>query len=98
MRLNWLLVTPRMHGIHHSRRIGETNSNYSVVLPWWDWLHRSLPLGVAQQAIDIGARDYTADDNRFWKLLLAPFRAQPPDRPSAPEASIGRGDPRRRAP
>jgi sterol desaturase/sphingolipid hydroxylase (fatty acid hydroxylase superfamily) len=97
-QLNWLLVTPRMHGIHHSRRIGETNSNYSVVLPWWDWLHRSLQLGVPQREIEIGARGYTPGDNRFWKLLLVPFRAQPPDPPDAAEPSIGRGDPRRMAP
>jgi sterol desaturase/sphingolipid hydroxylase (fatty acid hydroxylase superfamily) len=29
--LNWVLVTPRMHGIHHSQVRDETNSNYSVV-------------------------------------------------------------------
>ena len=29
--LNRVLVTPRMHGIHHSVVAGETNSNYSVV-------------------------------------------------------------------
>ena len=28
--LNKVLVTPRMHGIHHSQVQGETNSNY-----WW---------------------------------------------------------------
>ena len=38
--LNQVLVTPRMHGIHHSQVQPETNSNYGVVLPWWDRSHR----------------------------------------------------------
>jgi len=32
--LNLVLVTPRMHGIHHSQIRDETNSNYSVVFSW----------------------------------------------------------------
>lgn len=31
--LNLVLVTPRMHGIHHSQVEQETESNFSVVLP-----------------------------------------------------------------
>ena len=31
--INGLLVTPRMHGIHHSQVCRETNSNYGVVFP-----------------------------------------------------------------
>src|SRR5918999_397651 len=34
--LNLVLVTPRMHGIHHSKRFDEINSNWSSVFPWWD--------------------------------------------------------------
>lgn len=29
--LCWLIVTPRMHGVHHSIVLRETNSNYSVI-------------------------------------------------------------------
>jgi sterol desaturase/sphingolipid hydroxylase (fatty acid hydroxylase superfamily) len=36
--LNVVLVTPRMHGIHHSQVRNETNSNYSVVFSWWEAL------------------------------------------------------------
>ncbi len=52
--INLVLVTPRMHGIHHSQIKDETNSNFSTVLPWWDWLHRSLRLNVPQDQIKIG--------------------------------------------
>ena len=40
----WLrrfVVSPRMHRIHHSDKICETNSNYSSVLPYWDMLFKS---------------------------------------------------------
>ena len=49
--LNKVFVTPRMHGIHHSQVEGETNSNYSVVFPWWDRLHRTLGLNIPQSEI-----------------------------------------------
>src|SRR5207237_236233 len=34
--LNLCLVTPRMHGIHHSIVERETNSNWGTVFVWWD--------------------------------------------------------------
>jgi len=75
--LNRLLVTPRMHGIHHSQVREETNSNYSVVLPWWDWLHRTLRLNVPQSRIVTGVPGYAGpEDNRLGALLAMPFRKQ----------------------
>jgi sterol desaturase/sphingolipid hydroxylase (fatty acid hydroxylase superfamily) len=52
--LNKVLVTPRMHGIHHSQVQRETNPNFGVVLPWWDRLHRTLGLNIPQSKIEIG--------------------------------------------
>jgi len=76
-RLNRFLVTPRMHGIHHSQVRDETMSNYSVVLPWWDRLHRTLRLNVPQSRIVIGVPGYVApEDNHIWSLLTMPFRRQ----------------------
>lgn len=75
--LNQLLVTPRMHGIHHSQVEREANSNYGVVFPWWDRLHRTLGLNVPQSAITIGVPAYSeADDNRLWAAVVQPFRRQ----------------------
>ena len=53
-----LLVTPRMHGIHHSVVRSETDSNYSSGLSIWDWLHGTLRLNVAQESIEIGVPAY----------------------------------------
>ncbi len=75
--LNMLLVTPRMHGIHHSQVRRENNSNFSVVLSFWDRLHRTVRLNVPQTALEIGIPAYTApDDHGFWSALAMPFRRQ----------------------
>ena len=75
--LNLVLVTPRMHGIHHSQVRDETNSNYSVVFSWWDRLHRTLGLNVPQSGLVIGVPGYAGPaDNGFWSDLLLPFRRQ----------------------
>jgi sterol desaturase/sphingolipid hydroxylase (fatty acid hydroxylase superfamily) len=75
--LNRVLVTPRMHGIHHSHVQRETNSNYGVVFPWWDRLHRTLGLNVPQSAITIGVPGYSnPEDNRLWHAIWLPFRKQ----------------------
>ncbi|MBI4644360.1 MAG: sterol desaturase family protein, partial [Deltaproteobacteria bacterium] len=57
-RLNKVVVTPRMHGIHHSVIGNETISNYSVIFSWWDPLHRSLRLNVPQGQVIIGVPGY----------------------------------------
>src|SRR6266513_1375357 len=75
--LNKLLVTPRMHGIHHSQVRRETNSNYGVVFPWWDRIHRTLGLNIPQAEIAIGIAGYSLpDDNQLRNALLMPFRKQ----------------------
>jgi sterol desaturase/sphingolipid hydroxylase (fatty acid hydroxylase superfamily) len=77
--LNLFIVTPRMHGIHHSVVAEETNSNYSVIFRWWDALHRSLRLHIPQSSIEIGVPGYReAGDNGLWDLLAMPFRRQKP--------------------
>jgi sterol desaturase/sphingolipid hydroxylase (fatty acid hydroxylase superfamily) len=72
-----VLVTPRMHGIHHSKRFYDVNSNWSSVFSWWDRLHGTLNLNVPQAAIDIGVPGYSEPrDNRIVDLLLMPLRPQ----------------------
>lgn len=75
--LNKILVTPRMHGIHHSQVRRETNSNYGVVFPWWDRLHRTLGLNIPQRKIEIGIPGYSSlENNGFWRTLVMPFVKQ----------------------
>ncbi|PSB64533.1 sterol desaturase family protein [Chroococcidiopsis cubana CCALA 043] len=75
--LNLVLVTPRMHGIHHSQVQQETKSNYSVVFPWWDRLHRTLRLNIPHSEITIGIPAYSdSQDNKIQHLFLMPFQQQ----------------------
>jgi sterol desaturase/sphingolipid hydroxylase (fatty acid hydroxylase superfamily) len=75
--LNKIIVTPRVHGIHHSIVKDETNSNYSVIFRWWDLLHGTLRLNVKQADVVIGVPAYMdPQDNKFLNLLLLPFRKQ----------------------
>jgi sterol desaturase/sphingolipid hydroxylase (fatty acid hydroxylase superfamily) len=70
------LVTPRMHGIHHSTRVEETDANYSSLLSCWDRLHRSLKLNVAQASITIGVPGFSRpEDVTLAESLAVPFRA-----------------------
>jgi sterol desaturase/sphingolipid hydroxylase (fatty acid hydroxylase superfamily) len=75
--LNHVLVTPRMHGIHHSIVQRETNSNWGTVFCWWDFLHRTLRRDIPQAAITIGVASYRDETElTFGKLFLLPFRSQ----------------------
>jgi sterol desaturase/sphingolipid hydroxylase (fatty acid hydroxylase superfamily) len=75
--LSKALVTPRMHGIHHSQVQRENNSNFGTVFPWWDRLHRTLGLNIPQSEILIGIPGYSLPgDNTVTSALLMPFRKQ----------------------
>ncbi|MEP6809923.1 MAG: sterol desaturase family protein [Chthoniobacterales bacterium] len=77
--LNLILVTPRMHGTHHSIVQGETNSNWGTVFCWWDRFHRTIRLDVPQDALTIGVAAYRDESElTFWKLFLLPFRKPRP--------------------
>ena len=72
-----IIVTPRMHGIHHSDFRDETNSNFGAVFSWWDRLHGTVRLDVPQQAIVIGIPGYARpEDNRVLRCLALPFQRQ----------------------
>jgi sterol desaturase/sphingolipid hydroxylase (fatty acid hydroxylase superfamily) len=89
--LNRVLVTPRMHGIHHSDVQEESNTNYSVVFRWWDALHRTLRLNVSQSALRIGvAGRRRPGDNRVCRLLTMPVKPLP--RAEAPHDGTPRAD------
>jgi sterol desaturase/sphingolipid hydroxylase (fatty acid hydroxylase superfamily) len=74
-RLARLIITPRLHGIHHSIEPAEMNSNWSSGLTIWDWLHGTLRTGVPQDAIVVGVAGHRSDaDQRLVNLLTLPFR------------------------
>lgn len=89
--LSRLVVTPRMHGIHHSLVEDETNSNWSGGLTIWDWLHGTLRLDVPQGAITIGIPAYRDPA----EVTLPDVRAMPFGKPRPTWEPPGDGKPRR---
>ena len=78
------VVTPRMHGIHHSDRRNETDSNWSSILSIWDTLHRTMVLNVPQREIEIGVPAYQEPSRvTLGRILALPFRSRPDDWVSA---------------
>ena len=74
--LRHVLVTPEMHRIHHSALWPSTDSNYGVVVPWWDRLFGTYRLPgpdprEARLGLD-GCQDRRAS-SLGW-LLGLPFR------------------------
>ncbi|MDB6042259.1 MAG: fatty acid hydroxylase [Gammaproteobacteria bacterium] len=73
-RLARVLMTPRLHGIHHSTIEAERNSNWSSGLTWWDILHGTLQFDVPQEAIEIGiATHRSPKEVTLGKVLAMPF-------------------------
>jgi sterol desaturase/sphingolipid hydroxylase (fatty acid hydroxylase superfamily) len=74
--LRLILVTPDIHRVHHSARWPATDSNYGVLVPWWDRLFGTY------RAPDRDPRNVTlgleeCQDRRaasFSWLLALPFR------------------------
>ncbi|MGB4100357.1 MAG: sterol desaturase family protein [Alphaproteobacteria bacterium] len=70
------MVTPAMHRAHHSALPKETNSNFSIVLPWWDGLfgtYCAMPEG-GHQGMIIGLETFREpEEQKLHRLLLHPL-------------------------
>jgi sterol desaturase/sphingolipid hydroxylase (fatty acid hydroxylase superfamily) len=73
-RVAAILVTPRLHGIHHSIVPEEGNSNWSSGLTVWDSLHGTLRTSVPQDSIVIGVAGLRTDrEQELRNALSLPF-------------------------
>jgi sterol desaturase/sphingolipid hydroxylase (fatty acid hydroxylase superfamily) len=69
----WLLVTPDIHHVHHSRVPRETDSNYGSVLPWWDRLFRTFRMQ-SPENLRYGLKGWDEETRQSLRgLLLTPF-------------------------
>lgn len=77
--LSRIIVTPRLHGIHHSIVKKEANSNWSSGLTIWDRVHGTFRSISEQEALQIGIPAYReAEELTIGKLLEMPFTNQRP--------------------
>ena len=72
--MNKILVTPRMHGIHHSIKKRETDSNFSIIFSFWDRMHNTVRLNIHQKDIITGVPVYPDEQElTAGSLLKLPF-------------------------
>ncbi len=72
--LQRVLMTPRLHRIHHSSEPAEHNRNYGFTIIWWDWLFRSY-CDPGRPPAQLGlARFRAAPEQRLGALLAQPLR------------------------
>jgi sterol desaturase/sphingolipid hydroxylase (fatty acid hydroxylase superfamily) len=72
--LSRLVVTPRLHGIHHANRELIRNVNWSSGLTVWDWLHGTLRDDIPQDEIVIGVEGFhDPRDVTLPRVLAMPF-------------------------
>lgn len=77
-RLANVVMTPRLHGIHHSIVPEEQDSNWSSGLTLWDRLHGTYRANVPQAAIEIGvAARRSPADVTLARSLAMPFETLP---------------------
>lgn len=75
----WLICTPRLHRLHHSRDARYFGSNYGGLLSFWDRMFGTLKLpavGAPAQS-DFGLGTMPPERAaRLWPTLLQPFTRQ----------------------
>ena len=76
-KLQNIIVTPRLHGIHHSVEKDEMDANWSSGLSVWDRLHKTFRDDVPQDEITIGVKGFDEiEDVALGKMLIEPFTLQ----------------------
>lgn len=110
--LRLVIVTPRMHWLHHSRWQPETNSNFSGVLSIWDRIFGTMRSRLRAETVNIGLDGFRQQDiETFTGMMATPFapvrseygEAPPaseitPDHPTASRRAAARKDRRRANP
>ncbi len=73
--LNKVIVTPRMHAIHHSQILKETDSNFTTIFSFWDRPFKTLVLNIPQKDIIIGVSSYPdPKELKLVNLIILPFK------------------------
>ena len=77
-RIGLVLITQRLHRIHHSQAKNESNSNYGFSVSWWDRLFNSFTPRAAfsDETLPIGQKDVPATKKNasIIALLHQPFK------------------------
>lgn len=76
-RIGMVIITQRLHRIHHSQLKAESNTNFGFSVSWWDKLFGSFKSRATKndEDIAIGQKDYPATNENagIVALLKMPF-------------------------
>lgn len=73
--LRWVIVTPHMHKVHHSRWQPETDSNYSTIFSFWDRIWNTFRLHDPLHTLHLGLDEFDEEsDQKVKGLFSMPFR------------------------
>ncbi|MBU2979775.1 sterol desaturase family protein [Alteromonas sp. C1M14] len=89
--LSKVLITQRVHRIHHSQQLNESNSNFGFSVSWWDKLFGSYKARGEKQdeQLEIGQANYppSRENAGLWSLLAMPFHQPDPSKRSTSTAN-----------
>lgn len=75
--LSWVIASPNMHKVHHSRYQSETDSNFSKVFSVWDRLFGTFVQVKDPLKIQYGLNEYLDQPNQQIEFLLKlPFEPE----------------------
>lgn len=78
--LRYVIVTPNMHRVHHSRLQPETDSNYSSLFSFWDRIARTFRTHPKPETIQLGLDEFDSQEHQSIKgLLKTPLVPHPKD-------------------
>ena len=76
-RLSHIVVTPRLHGLHHSVLESERDTNFSSGLSVWDRLHGTADLELDRDEVTIGLPGHRSPwDAMLVETLMMPFETE----------------------
>ena len=76
--LSRIVVTPRLHGLHHSVLESERDTNFSSGLSVWDRLHGTAYPELGRDDVTIGLPGYRSPwDATLLETLTMPFESEP---------------------
>jgi sterol desaturase/sphingolipid hydroxylase (fatty acid hydroxylase superfamily) len=72
--MSWVLTSPGMHQVHHSRHVEETDTNYSTLFAFWDRLFGTYRVPPEDRNIELGLAEFDAPQHQTFRgLLVTPF-------------------------
>ncbi|MEP6925331.1 MAG: sterol desaturase family protein [Pyrinomonadaceae bacterium] len=75
--LVWLIVTPKMHDIHHRAVEDKTNSNWSSGFSFWDRLHKTWREDFDLESEPVGVATFQEPEGvKLRRILALPFEEQ----------------------